>query len=230
MTDRCPPIRDYALIGDCHGAALLSSEGNVDWCCLGRFDAEPILFRVLDPEKGGIWEITSPEAQTARMYLPETNILITVIRQQTGSVTVTDFMPVGRKKGSSPHDYVSLITPQQLVRKIEGASGHVALTIRFKPGGPSYGKEEPVLSVSHDGQKIQAEHGPELHANFSFELKDAVATSHIIVSAGEIRFLSLRNAPAEFLSSKDYSSLLHITQAFWKEWISYSWRSSAPSD
>ena len=36
------PIADYALIGDCHTAALVSKCGSVDWFCPGRFDASPV--------------------------------------------------------------------------------------------------------------------------------------------------------------------------------------------
>ena len=34
------PIRDYSTVGNCHGSALISSTGSVDWCCLERFDAD----------------------------------------------------------------------------------------------------------------------------------------------------------------------------------------------
>jgi len=45
---RQPPIEDYALIGDCHGAALVSRAGAIDWMTLLRFDDDPTFFRLLD--------------------------------------------------------------------------------------------------------------------------------------------------------------------------------------
>ncbi|HEX5146562.1 MAG TPA: trehalase-like domain-containing protein, partial [Conexibacter sp.] len=52
-TDPYPPISDYALLGDCHGVALVSRAGSVDWCCLPRFDSGSSFGRLLDPERGG---------------------------------------------------------------------------------------------------------------------------------------------------------------------------------
>lgn len=59
------PIQDYALIGDCHGAALTASDGSVDWCCLARFDAEPVLWRLLDAEQGGFFQVRPKVTMTS---------------------------------------------------------------------------------------------------------------------------------------------------------------------
>jgi len=50
------PIADYALLGDCHGAALVSRAGSVDWWCPARFDAPSVFARLLDPDAGH-WSI-----------------------------------------------------------------------------------------------------------------------------------------------------------------------------
>jgi GH15 family glucan-1,4-alpha-glucosidase len=71
-----PPISDYALISDCHTAALVSRDGSIDWCSFHRFEARPVFARLLDWAKGGFFRIAPRDDYTAkRRYLPGTNIL-----------------------------------------------------------------------------------------------------------------------------------------------------------
>jgi GH15 family glucan-1,4-alpha-glucosidase len=50
--ERYPPIGAYAVIGDCHTAALISRDGSIDWYCPGRFDAPAVFCRLLDADRG----------------------------------------------------------------------------------------------------------------------------------------------------------------------------------
>jgi GH15 family glucan-1,4-alpha-glucosidase len=122
------PIADYAAIGDCHGAALVASDGGVDWCCLGRFDAPPVFSRLLDARRGGhLSVLPRGEYRSSRAYLDGSNVLRTEFRTATGCMALTDFMPVGRKPRAGPYDYVSLNAPGWLVRRVEALEGRVEL-------------------------------------------------------------------------------------------------------
>jgi GH15 family glucan-1,4-alpha-glucosidase len=52
MSDR--PIAEYALLFDCHSAALVSSQGSIDWLCYPAFDSASVVARLLDADGGRI--------------------------------------------------------------------------------------------------------------------------------------------------------------------------------
>ncbi len=77
-SDSYPPIGDYALIGDCHTAALVSREGSIDWYCPTRFDAPAAFCRLLDAGQGGFLRCAPTGASTVmRQYRGPTNVLET---------------------------------------------------------------------------------------------------------------------------------------------------------
>jgi alpha,alpha-trehalase len=138
------PIRDYALVGDCHGSALVARDGGVDWCCLGRFDAEAVFCRVLDADRGGFLDVRPEQPfRTTREYLPDTNILRTTFATAEGRVALTDFMPVDRRAGAAEDDFTSLEAPCWFVRVVEGIEGRVRLRVRFRPSGPDCERHSP---------------------------------------------------------------------------------------
>ncbi|MCX4509862.1 glycoside hydrolase family 15 protein [Streptomyces sp. NBC_01619] len=120
MTQR---IEDYALIGDLQTAALVGSDGSVDWLCLPRFDSGACLAALLGDENNGHWRLAPKGAGTCtrRGYVPGTLVLESVWETRTGAVKVTDFMP---QRDQAP----------DVVRIVEGIDGTVemAATLRLR--------------------------------------------------------------------------------------------------
>jgi len=103
-------IGDYALIGDCHSAALVGRDGSVDWACFPRFDSPAVFARVLDEGRGGFFGITPHgPSESSRAYVDDTNVLVTTFHTSTGAIEVTDCMPVSRP------DVVDVIVRDQVV-------------------------------------------------------------------------------------------------------------------
>src|SRR5262245_30337255 len=123
-----PRIEDYALIGDCETAALVSREGSIDWLCWPRFDGGACFAALLGTSDHGRWLIAPVDAQarSSRRYRDDTLILETEFETATGAVSVIDFMPL-REEGIS-----------SVVRLIMGQRGELAmkceLVLRFDYG------------------------------------------------------------------------------------------------
>src|SRR5438105_1114550 len=89
------PIEDYALIGDCRGAGLVSRDGSLDWLCLPRFDSPSLFGALLDAGGGGTFRIRpAGDFRTERRYRAGTNVLETVFRAPGGALALRDAMPV----------------------------------------------------------------------------------------------------------------------------------------
>src|SRR5690242_5695984 len=72
------PIEDYALIGDCRSAALVSRTGSIDWLCWPRFDSEACFAALLGDREHGRWLVEPRDkARITRRYRADTLILET---------------------------------------------------------------------------------------------------------------------------------------------------------
>lgn len=228
MAGSFTPIRDYAVIGDCHGSALVSGKGSIDWCCLERFDADPVFCRILDAGRGGFFAARPAEPFTAtRAYVESTNILQTTFTTASGVVTLTDFMPVGRRPGAGTHDYVSLNAPGWLIRRIEGRRGRVALDIDYRPSvdfghRPARLVPEPGVVRSESDQAETPANGPCLYHDIP-DLHIAGDTAHarLEIAAGAQRVLVVSARATSLDSLNEAARLNAITQALWREWAGY---------
>ncbi|MPZ50129.1 MAG: glycoside hydrolase family 15 protein [Dehalococcoidia bacterium] len=135
------PIDDYAVIGDCRSAALVSSEGSIDWLCFPRFDSRSVFGALLDVQRGGFFRVRpAGPYEVQRRYLPETNVLETIFRCQSGGFVLRDLMPVA----TEAEKRLELTPAHELLREIEVTEGQVDIEIDYLPR-PDYGRAAGVL-------------------------------------------------------------------------------------
>jgi GH15 family glucan-1,4-alpha-glucosidase len=215
-----PPLRDYALIGDGHGAALIGRDGSIDWCALGRFDAPPVFARLLDAERGGFFALAPVgRAESHRGYVDDTAILATHFVNDGGRATVIDFMPMGCRPSTGPHDYTSINAPGWVVRIVKGESGRMRWRARYRPVKGLEGGKAPL--VCRHGV-VHGEDVPALQGTAAFELDGEDALAEFEIAAGERHCFILMPAPlARVDVIAEAERLLAITGAYWQEWLAY---------
>ena len=121
-----PPISDYAIIGDCRSAGLVSRDGSLDWLCLPRFDGPSVFAALLDTKRGGRFRVRPVgEYSSERRYLPDTNVLETTFRCLGGAFVLRDLMSV-----SSEEDKRASLTPEhEVLRELDGVDRGVDIEI-----------------------------------------------------------------------------------------------------
>src|SRR5215218_10241553 len=109
--NRYPDIGDHGLIGDLQTAALVSTDGTIDWFCCPRFDSPSVFASLLDHDRGGHFRIGPDRADyvSRQLYFPDTAILITRFLSPDGVGEVVDFMPVLESKATDRHRLVRLL-------------------------------------------------------------------------------------------------------------------------
>ena len=121
-----PNISDHGLIGDLQTAALVTTDGTVDWFCCPRFDSPSVFASLLDADKGGYFRIAPDRDDyvSKQLYLPDTAILITRFMTPDGVGEVHDFMPVIEGTATDRH---------RLVRSIRVVRGTMRFEIDIQP-------------------------------------------------------------------------------------------------
>jgi GH15 family glucan-1,4-alpha-glucosidase len=203
------PIEDYALIGDCHTAALVGRDGSIDWLCLPRFDSGACFAALLGGPEHGRWLI-APAAQARavrRKYRDGTLILETEFETNEGAVRIIDCMPVSNERWD-------------VLRIVEGLSGRVAmrmeLIIRF-----DYGFIVPW--VRRSGDALLATAGPdtlELHTEVAVHGENMKTIAEFHMSKGERCHFSLNYRPSHEATQQavDAEQTLAVTENNWRQW------------
>jgi GH15 family glucan-1,4-alpha-glucosidase len=124
--NRYPNISDHGLIGDLQTAALVTTDGVLDWFCCPRFDSPSVFASLLDADRGGFYRIAPDRDDyvSRQLYFPDTAILVTRFMTADGVGEVHDFMPVTGSTATDRH---------RLVRNIRVVRGVMRFAIEIQP-------------------------------------------------------------------------------------------------
>ena len=129
------------VIGNCAFSALVDARGRIVWCCLPRFDGDPVFNALLDEsDKAGAFVIEIENFSHARQwYEPNTAVLRTQLFDDKGqAIEITDFAP----RFYSRSRFFKPMTLVRRVRPIKGAPRiRVSLDVRF-----DWGRTRPAVT------------------------------------------------------------------------------------
>jgi len=203
-------IEDYALIGDCETAALVSREGSIDWLCWPRFDSGACFAALLGEAEHGHWRIAPAGGvrSITRRYRPGTLILETDFECADGTIRLIDFMPV---RGMA----------SDVIRMVVGLRGRVQMRCEFVLRF-DYGSIIPWMTRVGEGAWC-AVAGPDmamLRTTVPLHGKDHRTIGEFCVSAGETVPFALTYGPSHLPApaSVDVHAALAETEFYWRRW------------
>ena len=146
---RYASISDHGLIGDLQTAALVTTDGMVDWFCCPRFDSPSVFASLVGADKGGHFRIAPDRDDfvSRQLYLPGTAILIMRFMTPDGVGEVRDFMPVVTGKAAERH---------RLVRVLTVPRGTMRFAMDLQPRF-DYGRQAHTLTISDRGAMFEEE-------------------------------------------------------------------------
>ncbi len=209
-------IASYGVIGDLHSAALVGTQGSIDWCCLPHFDSPSVFAAILDDKKGGFFSVSpTAEARHRQMYLPETNVLLTRFLSEGGVGEITDFMPIcARTAGDTRHD---------IVRQVLCVRGEMSFRMECRPAFDyARARHRVAIKSSHaifsgPGMKLA------LSATCALKRDGNGSTADFTLGANESATFVFQYLDEGAAAIDDPASFadraLGETIAYWKRWV-----------
>lgn len=180
-TPSTPPrlIGDHGIIGNLATVALVATDGAIDFMCWPGFDSPTIFAALLDPERGGVFEL-SADMDTPRvfqMYLPDTNVLLTRWMGEHATAEVTDLMPLSEQGEEGPC---------RLIRRVRALRGPVRMQLRCAPR-LDYARKVPEVVPEGGVVHFRADGCPPLRLSSAVDLcvGEGEVTAQFELAAGE---------------------------------------------
>jgi GH15 family glucan-1,4-alpha-glucosidase len=206
---RKPASLDCGVVGNGAFSAMVDKEGTVVWCCLPRFDGDPVFDALLDEsENAGLWRIEIDDfARSEQHYEANTAVLRTCLYDSAGrGIEITDFAPRFNSRDR-------MFRPLMLVRRVRLLGEPVRIRLRLRPRF-DWGRKLPTITQgSHHIRYV----GPDqtLRLNTDASLSYVLDESFFLLD----RTANFLLGPDETLSE----GIADVAQLFEKETVGY-WR------
>ena len=219
--DRYPQIAEHGLIGDLQTAALVTTDGTVDWFCCPRFDSPSVFASLLDHDRGGHFRIAAEgdDRVVKQLYFPDTAILVTRFMTPGGVGEVIDFMPVG--------DPGRVSDRHRLVRMVRCVRGEMRFVLECAPRF-DYGRQAHELELTEQGAVFHADtlrltlHGA---GGVAMQRQGDDVHAAITVRAGQAGGVMLESAadgPPQHMAPDELLGMFTETARFWRGWLGRS--------
>jgi GH15 family glucan-1,4-alpha-glucosidase len=219
-------IADHGLIGDLHTAALITSDGSVDWWCCPRFDSPSVFGGLLDPDGGHFWiRPAAPGYRAQQMYFSDTAVLITRFITEAGVGEVVDLMPPAGAAATDHH---------RLVRMLRCVRGEMTFAVDLAPRF-NHGRTPHTVRPTEHGAVLSSDtltltlhpvrepDDPRRLTDIRIQDGDVHASVHL--TAGELRGVVLESGadgPPREIRVAEFQRLFDDTVAFWRSWLARS--------
>jgi|RhiMethySRZTD1v2_1073278.scaffolds.fasta_scaffold05526_7 GH15 family glucan-1,4-alpha-glucosidase len=206
-------IEEHAVIGDMHTVALVAVDGTISFLCAPSFDSPSVFASLLDPERGGRFELAAAfdEPVHKQLYLPDTNVLLTRFLDDTGVAEISDLMPV--EEAGVPHN---------IVRRAKAVQGEVPFVMRCAPRF-DYGRATHSIERTSDGVLfISPRLAMRLRSSVPVQIEGGDATARFVLRGGDTASFVFECVSDEV--SRACGQPGYVTEAykqttnFWRAW------------
>jgi GH15 family glucan-1,4-alpha-glucosidase len=206
-----PSTLQVGMIGNCGYSALVDQQARIVWCCLPRFDGDPVFNAILDPsENGSLWAFELEDYERSEQhYEPNTAVLRTRLYDRKGQgIEVTDFAPRFWSRGR-------MFRPLTLVRRVRVLSGSPRMRVLLRPRF-EWGRAKPTVTQGSTHIRFVSGNNT-LRVNTDAPLAYILSETFFVVD----RSMNFIMGPDETLSTGIEDTARGFEQetvAYWRQW------------
>ena len=213
---------DLGIIGNCSIGALVDRNARLVWCCMPRFDGDPVFNALLrsdteDPADGAFSVSLVDLQHSEQFYEPNSAVLRTVLHGPSGSIEVVDCIPRFVWRGR-------MFRPQTIVRCVTPLSGRPRIRIQVRPSY-SYGATPPTRTYGSNHIRFI---GPEFTVRLTTDAPIDYVLSESVFNLNEP--INLVFGPDETLSEGLRDTARHFREQTLDYWQNWSRRLALPLD